>query len=308
MGEIFDHIRRLLGVFCTYLDKVSPWGMPWPITLGCFFPVILGVLAVMVWWARGTAWRVECDYPITSTGRPCRNRVLGEWQRCHHHRPGRTTRGGREVHPLLRWETRERGRTVERADIHGRGAVRLRTGQRGLLYFRGFARPPRDVRGFVRVWSRERFQDLRLVVDQLRAAGRFDLRTILRGPAGASARSAVSDHLVQVIQATRAIIVLVAAGLVLVGVSLWRHYDPKDWPNYAATFAFLTAWAVAKWGIWDVTGEGTAQSRSADWPRRSVTTAGRWMLAFLFISVLAGKVIDWIEKLVNGPGSIPVGF
>ncbi|GEM32352.1 hypothetical protein NN3_33590 [Nocardia neocaledoniensis NBRC 108232] len=309
MGEVFDHLRRLLGVFCTLLDKVSPWGVPWPITLGLVFPVIMSVLTVTVWLSRGRAWRVACDYPLTSTNQPCRNPVLGEWTRCHHHRPGTVRSSGSTVRALLRWQTvRSGGAVVERADIHGRGVLRDRPRFRGLLYYRGFARPPRDVVGFARTWWDERLSDIKALWRQLQDAGAVDLRVILRGPAGPTARVGVSDHVAQVIRATRVTAVLVVIGLLMVGYMVWKHLGSKYWLNYTATYAFLAAWAVVRFGIWASISEGAPTEEAASWPKQAAKAATKWFVAFIVISVLAGQFLDFLEKLVNGPDAIRVGF
>ncbi|MCP9620486.1 hypothetical protein NMK54_10000 [Nocardia otitidiscaviarum] len=192
MGEIVDHLRRVLGLFAGVLEYLSPWEVPWPLTFALVFPIVLTVLAIMVWWSRGNVWPVGCEYPITTTGRPCRNRVLGEWRRCHHHRPGHRRRSGREVRALLRWQTVQRGgRIVERNDIHGRGFLRDRPQVRGLLYYRGFARPPGNAARFWRNWLSERRDDVSKLIAQLRDQGGFALRALFTGAAGASARAGV---------------------------------------------------------------------------------------------------------------------
>jgi hypothetical protein len=117
------------------------------------FQVLAFVLSIFVWVWRGRVWPLACDYPRTTTrGRkPCRNRVFGEWSRCHlHRRRWRRATDSHVVGPTLRrWETIRRGVKVERTDLEGSGFLRRQSNVIGVLYRKGFARPPRDVIGLV---------------------------------------------------------------------------------------------------------------------------------------------------------------
>ncbi|MFI5717466.1 hypothetical protein [Nocardia sp. NPDC051750] len=306
MGEVFNHLVRLLEVFAEYLDKLSPWGVPWPVTIACIFPVIMAILATMVWWSRGRVWRVKCEYTGTHNGSPCQRPVRGEWHRCFQHRPGQARSGGDRVDARFRWETKRDGRFVEREDVRGKGFVRADSQSRSLLYHRGFARPPRAVRRFWRTWWSYRRDDLRKLRDQLQEAGGIDLLTIFRGPAGASARAAVNDQLAVVIQATRIVLLLVFTGLVLVGIALWRNDSSSLLVNYAATLVFIGAWMVARWGIWGTT-SGEVSGTGGAWKKKSWRQTWSWFGSFLIISVLAGELLKRLEMLVSGPVSIRFG-
>ncbi|UFS95582.1 hypothetical protein [Nocardia huaxiensis] len=303
MGEVLDHLRRLLGVFGKVLEKLSPWEIPWPFMFALVFPILMAILALMVWWSRGKAWPVHCEYPLTTTGHSCRNRVFGEWQRCHLHRPGRQRRNGRTVRKLLRWQTIRRGSLIEREDIRGRGFVRDRTHARGLLYYRGFARPLRNVIGFVPTWFNERREDIAKLIAQLRVDGALDLRALFTGAAGRTARSGVSSRLPQVLWATRLTLILVVAGLVLVGFAASRNYDPGEWHNYIATFAFIAAWTVARWGIWAEATDDPPSTWREHWLWLSISKAVLWFSSFVIISVVAGNFVDKTEKTF-GLGSL----
>ncbi|QBS43107.1 hypothetical protein [Nocardia sp. CS682] len=297
MGEIFDHLRRVLGLFAGVLEYLSPWGIPWPLTFALVFPIILTVLAVMVWWSRGKMWPVLCEYPRTTTGRPCRNRVFGEWQRCHHHRPGNRGRNRREIRKLLRWQTIRRGDLVERDDIFGRGFLRHRTQVRGLLYYRGFARPPRNVATIWRSWLGERREDIGKLIAQLREQGRLNLRALFAGPASPSAQVGVAMRLTEVIWATRLTLLLALLGLILVAFGEWRNYPPKGPFGYLPSFLFIAAWAVARRGIWlEATAGPQRPGWRGSWPWEATGQAVRWFVSFLAISVLFGQLLDHLEK------------
>jgi len=95
---------RLLERFALLLER-SPLGPFWPIGFVVIFQLLAFVLSVFVWVWRGRVWPVACGYPRTTTrGRkPCRNRVFGEWSRCHlHRRRWRRATDSHEVDPTLR--------------------------------------------------------------------------------------------------------------------------------------------------------------------------------------------------------------
>ncbi len=282
-------------------------GVPWPITIACIFPVFMAVLATMVWWSRGRVWRVTCDYTGTRDGVPCRRSVRGEWRRCYQHRPGQQRSGGEAVDGRLRWQTKRNGSLVERDDIRGKGFVRDESQTRSLLYHRGFARPPRAVAKFWRDWWSFRRGDLRKLRDQLQAAGALDLRAIWRVPAGPSARTAVNEQLAQAIQATRLVLALALSGLVLVGAAVWRGQHAHSLLNFAATFAFIAAWMVARWGICRVAAGEVPATGPSWWKLACNQTLSRFG-GFLIISFLAGQALSQLETLVNGPGTIQIGL
>ncbi|MCM6777957.1 hypothetical protein NDR87_31330 [Nocardia sp. CDC159] len=199
------------------------------------------------------------------------------------------------------------GRLVERDDVHGRGFLRDRSGIRGLLYYRGFARPPRNVRGIWRTWLTERGDDWRKLIAQLRDDGVLDFRVLFTGAASASARVGVSSRLTRVIRATRLVLLLATAGLVLVGYTVWRNYDPKSTLSYVAALMFIAAWAVARWGIWAEVASDTEIRWRGGWLRNAAIQTVKWFAAFMLISVLAGELITRIEKLLRGPGQLDIG-
>jgi hypothetical protein len=185
---------------------------------------------------------------------------------------------------LRRWETvTKRGDVVERGDVHGRGFLRLRSHQLGLLYYRGFARPIDDVVAMVPEVFHDRWQQLKDIGQQLRQR-QFRLRHLFTRPPIAS-RSGVSEQLLYVILATRIALGLVAVGLTLVILAL--VFDDLRTPiNYAVVLPFVAAWAAIRNGIW---------TPDSGWLRRSMSFTFEWYWKFLAIA-LAGGILD---HLVN---------
>jgi hypothetical protein len=167
-----DDISRIfvLGLewAALWLER-SPLHVAWPIALALVFQITLVIVHVIVWWLRGTIWPIRCDYPdTTSPGRqPCKNRTFGEWHRCYRHRRAWQRRSDRHVvdPTLRRWQTTKRGARVDRDDIQGSGLVRRKSRSIGVLYYQGFARWPRDVRGLLP----QLYRDYRQRLEELRA-------------------------------------------------------------------------------------------------------------------------------------------
>jgi hypothetical protein len=103
MGDFVVFLAQALGAASSWLQARSP--LPWPLLILALLPVFAAVLNVWVWIMRGRVWRVPCGYQ-TVRGRPCRNRVAGEWRRCHvHGRAWRRSSDQHEVNPRLRrWQ------------------------------------------------------------------------------------------------------------------------------------------------------------------------------------------------------------
>ncbi|MFC3432948.1 hypothetical protein ACFOS0_01850, partial [Nocardia seriolae] len=96
--------------------------------------------------------------------------------------------------------------------------------------------------------------------------------------------------------AARLTILLVLAGLALVGYSVWRHYGPGELSlNCTATFVFIAAWAVAQSGIWDEATAAPRNARRGGWLRTAAAHSIRWFGSFMLISVLAGQLIKQTE-------------
>ena len=148
LGDLLRVAVVALERFALLLER-TPLGPLWPIGFVVVFQVLAFVLSIFIWVWRGRVWPLACDHPRTTTRghKPCRNRVFGEWSRCHlHRRRWRRATDSHVVDPTLRrWETIRRGVKVERTDLQGSGFVRRQSNVIGVLYRKGFARPPHDV-------------------------------------------------------------------------------------------------------------------------------------------------------------------
>jgi hypothetical protein len=276
-----------LSLFATTLQRWA--GIPWPLTVLAFAPLAFAVLSVAVWFWRGTAWPVGCAYP-TARNRPCKRLVAGEWYRCHDHRYRWIRKTDRhEVNPgLYRWQTTLRGSVRDRDDLQGRGLLRLASNRTGVLFYRGFTRPPRNIYWQPLVdWWRQ----LGRVVGQLRARRRMHV-----GSGGPShTEPGVSGVLDSVILATRVTLVLVVAGLVLVlvGRLVWaglESHGPRLALDYAATFLFIGAWLVVKNGLLET---------SPTWQRDTWSQTLKIVSALLVGLFLTGLLHIWAGILAK---------
>jgi hypothetical protein len=146
---------------------------------------------------------------------------------------------------LYRWQASLRGAIKDRDDIRGRGFLRLSSNRAGVLFYHGFARPPRNI-----YWQP--------LVDWSRKLGRAVQRLWARPAVPVAAgieplQSGVSNVLDSVIGATRVALVLVTGGLLLVLATRVLSLGPQSGPwlttEYGATFLFIGAWMVVKTGI-----------------------------------------------------------
>jgi hypothetical protein len=98
---------QALALFATSLDR---WfHVPWPLSITLLFIPVVAILDMVVWYFRGRAFPILCNYPTTKRGY-CTRMVVGEWHRClrdhswrwrrktdHHEvmlRPGKTVSNG----------------------------------------------------------------------------------------------------------------------------------------------------------------------------------------------------------------------
>jgi hypothetical protein len=247
----------------------------------------------VVWWARGAVWPINCGYPETTTGRgPCHNDVLGEWSRCRvHRRRGWFRRTDSHVIvDLRRWQTIDHdGRVVERQDVGGSGFLRQHSERIGLLYYRGWARPPKDIRRLLPVV----IEDYRYRFAQLRASWRPPPRGLRRS-------RATSVALDDVIVASQLIAGLLLIGLAFIGAAGLMNSRAPQYETtraileYAAVFFLYFAVVTFKHGV-----VGRRQGNGKvvpvpDWMQRSWVEAGSTfgvMVLFALASVFVVVVV-----------------
>jgi hypothetical protein len=151
---------------------------------------------------------------------------------------------------MRRWQTIKRGKTVERKDIYGRGVIRTRSDLIGLLYYRGFARPPRDVARLVP----ELVSDYRRRLSQL-------WQQVWHRPQGLDQEqpvklsTGVSTVLPSVIHATQFVLLLLLFGMTMVGGAILlltrapAATSERAAAEYGAAFFFSLAVTAFKNGI-----------------------------------------------------------
>lgn len=257
------------------LDAASP--IPWPLWIGGLFPVYVAGVSVLLWFLRGSVWPVQCAYPRTSKGRPCRNWVPGEWMRCRHHNRRIRYRYGHEVVKLQRWQTLTRGNKVVDRPDSGVGALRLRPAKSTLLYERGYARPPLAV--------------IRLIPDKVAGGVRRLREARLRTPAppveavradplsfepiATRRRTDIAKGLEQVVRATQFATLAFCIAIVFTIVAILTRDTAQSILQYVATLGFVLAWAATSAGVY---------SRSETWLKGACLKALKWW-AGIFVPV-----------------------
>jgi hypothetical protein len=286
-----DELLRsfVLGIewFALWLER-SPLHVAWPVLFVVLFQVFLSIVHVFQWYARGMLLRVACDYPITTSkgSDPCKNKTLGEWHRCHQHRHRwQRLTDGHVVDPdLPRWQTIGRGGVpMERLDRYGEGTIRARSRSIGLLYHRGYARRPSEVKRLVPELIadyRNRWRELGAQVHRWRSGERSDADSVVR-------RSGVAPAVATMREATKVALVAAALGLVCVGLALMLRENPAEkvglrvTVEYYAALLFFLAVSITRNGVW-----GEHRNRMlvphADWLRRSIKqTSGAYGFAIV---------------------------
>jgi hypothetical protein len=305
-----DELLRIfvLGVewFALWLEH-SPLHVAWPVLFVALFQAFLSVVHVLQWYARGMFLRIACDYPLTTSKQssPCKNKTLGEWHRCHKHRHRwQRLTDGHVVDPdLPRWQTIGPGGVLmERADRYGEGMVRARSHSIGLLYYRGYARRPSEVKRLVPELIadyRKRWGELREQFGQWRSGERGEADAVIR-------HSGVAVAVATIREATKVALVVAAIGLVCVGLALVLRENPSEKVGlrvsveYYAALLFFLAVSVTHNGVW-----GERQNRMLvphdDWLRRSVKeTARAYGLAILcawLLGIIGRSLGDIVEAI-----------
>jgi hypothetical protein len=297
LDALIEFVRVLVGwlVDVAVVLEGTPFSFAWPLLLALLLQLLLVALSGVVWWARGAVWPINCGYPETTTGRgPCHNDVLGEWSRCRiHRRRGWLRRTDFHViADLRRWQTISGGRAVEREDAGGSGVLRHHSERIGVLYYRGWARPPKDVARLLPV----AIEDYRYRFAQLRASW--------RPPRGGLQRSrTTSVALADVIVACQLIAGLLLVGLAFIGAAgIMKTRAPHNEATravleYAAVFFLYFAVVIFKNAV---VGRRQGDGRVMpvpDWMQRSWVEAGStfsvvllFALATVFVAVVVYPV------------------
>jgi hypothetical protein len=282
----------------------TPLGPLWPIGFLVVLQVLSFVLGVFVWSWRGRVWPVACEYPRTTTrGRkPCRNRVFGEWRRCHlHRRAWRRSTDSHQVDPTLRrWETVRRGKKVERSDLQGTGFTRPKSNVIGVLYYKGFARPPRDVVRLVPQLVRDyrrRFAELWAYVKQRRRGRAGGPEEVKRGSASAVTPGVI--YCTQYILLVLVIAVAVTAIATVLRVRLPERQELRVVVEYAAAFLFFLAGSAFRGGILGRRLKPGVWQPDTDWLPRAWQDATSTF--FILLACAWGyAVFDAVKPLIPG--------
>jgi hypothetical protein len=305
-----DELLRIfvLGVewFALWLEH-SPLHVAWPVLFVALFQAFLSVVHVLQWYARGMFLRIACDYPVTTSkgSSPCKNKTLGEWHRCHQHRRRWLRRTDSHVvdPDLPRWQTIGRGGVrMERVDRYGEGMLRARSRSIGLLYYRGYARRPSEVKRLVPELIadyRNRPRELQEQFRQWRSGDRSQPDPVIR-------RSGVAAAVATIREATKVALVVAAIGLLCVGLALVLRENPsakvslRVTVEYYAALLFILAVSVTHNGVC-----GQRQNRMLvppdDWLRRSIKeTARAYGLAILcawLLGTIGRSLGDIVEAI-----------
>lgn len=296
MDDVFDLAGQSLTILALWLDKVSP--VPWPLFIGFLFLPLVVWLRWSLWFLRGGTWPVYCKYFHTQQARsdkPCRVIVAGEWRYCRHHNRPKKMADGHLCDPgIPRWQSRIRGRVIERDDIRGVGFVSLLSNRETLLFYKGIARRPGDVwRGVPALPSR--FSDgLRLIRD-------MSWRDVMLG--SGSSPSGVTERMPRVVTATRWTLSAFAAALLLVVITVFFPDGPwRRSFQYLSTASFFLAWSAVQLGIW---------KKPEDEPRwkwaaiRNTLKAVGMLVVVALISLLVSKVGKRVEEPPPAGGGKP---
>jgi hypothetical protein len=304
LGDILRVAVVALGDFALLLERTA-LGVFWPIGFLVVFQLLATVLNVFVWWWRGTVWPVDCAYPRTTTkGRkPCRNRVLGEWRRCQlHRRHWQRRTDSHAVNPTLRrWETIGRGGIVaERTDAEGSGVVRQRSNLIGVLYYKGFARPPRDVARLIPQLVR----DYRRRLGEIRAA--LQLRRAGRRREAPRPKIAGASHVMPaVVHCTRFVLIVLGAALalevvaVVLGVAAPSQAAGRVPFEYGAAFLLFLAGSAFRGGILGRRRKPGTWEPHVDWLPRAWREATATFLVMLAVA-WAYAVLNAVKSEIPG--------
>lgn len=257
MVDLFDLIGQGLTIFALWLDRrFSP--IPWPLIVGSLFLPLVALLRVLIWIMRGRVWPVACKYYHTTQRRrdkPCRQVVPGEWSYCRHHKNARRMHDGHLCDPKVpRWKRKNsNGKLIDRSDIRGVGFVSLMSNRETLLFYKGVAKRPGDIKPNLRGFANKLARDWEIIRS-------ISLRAIFSAAPGVEG---VTSRMPRVVLSTRFALISVAVGLILVIVSVIVDGDTRRWLQYSGTTLFLYAWNLFRFGAWKPPKEEPAWRKAA---------------------------------------------
>lgn len=198
--------------------------------------------------------------------------------------------------------TIERGVRKERPDRHGEGTIRSRSRSIGLLYYRGYARKPAQVRRVVPELVRDyrhRWEELREQFREWRSGHHREADPVNR-------RSGVSTAVATVRASTQCALVVAVIGLACVALAL--NLRLRESPDvglrviieYYAAFLFFLAVSVVRNGVWGERKQKALVPHD-DWLRRSAKeSAGAFGAAIVcawLIGTIGRSLGDVIEAM-----------
>lgn len=287
-AELLRLFVQALALFATSLDR---WfQIPWPLPIAVFFVPVVAALDVMVWYLRGMAFPISCGYLKVREKGHCSRLTFGEWHKCWYHRKRRLRKTDKHVvdPDMRRWETGlQKGKSVEIAEVAGRGFLSMRSHRDTLLYHQGFTRHPRDV--FKKIPAV--FHDYKnRAMERWANLQSLGVRGLVPLTDQANRQVVTSDVLPAVIYATRLTLGMVALGLVLVGVSIVVPTAISVIFEYCATFSFIIALAVTRVGIWRA---------NPAWLSHSLMDAGKWIAVLTGIATVSGLLGLYADDIVD---------
>lgn len=274
-------VNDYLSLLPATLQWISNWlasitSVPWPLWIGGVFPFYVGSVSVILWMLRGRAWPVQCSYPRTSKGWPCRNWVPGEWARCRHHNRSRRYKYGHKVVKIERWQTFNTHDEIIDRPERGVGTLRLRPSGATLLYEKGYVRRPIGVMTLLpgkiaAIWRR--IKQARLRTPTTDAPEDLPHGQEIQAPSGK--RTDVAEGLERVIRATQFATTAFCAATATTLLGALLEGAPETILHYLATLGFVLAWAATSAGIY---------ARSETWLRHTCLKALKWWLS-IFVPV-----------------------
>jgi hypothetical protein len=271
-----------LSACAAWLDRRSGW-LPWPLWFGLiFFLPGLAALRCTLWFLRGFVWPVRCRYYRTQQQRSeksCRVWVKGEWSYCRHHRRP-FAYADHTVDPRVpRWQEVHRGQRRDKADLRGAGFLTRFSERETLLFYRGYAKRPRDVRLGWADFSADLERRLARAQEALSPGA---LKRVFRTPSSAAALSGVSARAPRAMLASRLFLLSLSTGLGAIVMSIVATGSQRAFAEYLAFSSFVFGWNYLRNGLL-----GDADG----WIGATATQSLKLVGVFLLLTAIGGGVL-----------------